>query len=217
MSEKRVINALNIEDDPFSVAILRYYGDNLKDFRLNIKHTVTLEDSLNFLDNHNDIELIFLDYRIQHKITGMEILQHIRAKGIRTPIIVITGSGDEMIATAMMKAGASDYLVKGMIDVEMLEKAIKESLDKHAKIMQINERNVHERILKEMALQTSLSAVALLNMDGDMIYLNQTFVEMWGYESEQELSGKPLKSCFAQPERFDELLKGLNQKKKLAR
>ena len=102
--KKRLLKVLAIEDDPFSVAVLKHYGKNLIEFELNIHHVVTLEEALEFLDTHPQLDLIFLDYRVHSKITGLEILQHIRGRGINTPVIVITGSGDEEIAAAMIKA-----------------------------------------------------------------------------------------------------------------
>lgn len=210
MPEKKVIQTLVIEDDPFSVAVLEHYGNKLKDFKLNISHTVTLEDSLVFLDNHSEIELIFLDYRVHSKLTGLEILQHIRAKGIKVPIIVVTGSGNEEVAVSMIKAGASDYLVKGHLSIEVLEQSVKGALEQQKIFKHVLEQDT---ILKDMAIKTSLNGVCTLDLNGTINYSNPSFVNMWGYEREDEVVGKSIKDFFSDPEEWGRVFCALQEKK----
>ncbi|NJO17363.1 MAG: PAS domain S-box protein [Thioploca sp.] len=42
----------------------------------------------------------------------MQVLQHLMESGLKVPAIMVTGEGNEQIAVAVMKLGASDYLVK---------------------------------------------------------------------------------------------------------
>ncbi len=202
---RKVINALSIEDDAFSVAILRYHADNMKKYKLNIHHTVTLEESLNFLDNHPEIEIIFLDYRVKSQITGLEILQHIRAKNIKVPVIIITASGDEWIAVRMMKAGASDYLVKGEVNTEILEKAVDEALAHYREFENAYAEDTRERILMDMAIKASLSGVCLMDAEGVVTYVNDSFLAITGYDSQDEVVGSCLRDFFVEPPKFDEI------------
>ncbi len=210
MAEKRVLETLVIEDDPFSVAVIKHYGNNLRDYQLNVHHVVTLEEALEFLDRNPQIEIIFLDYRVHSKITGLEILQHIRARGVKVPVIVITGSGNEEIAVAMIKAGASDYLVKGNLSPQVLEKAIRDALSWYERLREVLDK---ESLLTDMALKTSLSGVCIADMKGLITYVNPSFVKMWGYQREDELIGKPLSELFYGKEVLSELLKTLEEKK----
>lgn len=211
MAEKRLIETLVIEDDPFSVAVLSRLGEEMQDIKLVVHHVVTLEDSLYFLSKHQAIELIILDYRVHSKITGFEILQHIRAKGIGVPVIVATGSGDEEIAVMMLKAGASDYLVKGKITVEVLERSIKDALEHYEKIGALAKES--EALLKDMAIRNALNGVCVTDLTGRMSYVNPAFLSMWGYDKEKEVIGNNIKSFLLAPEKFDELLKSLQVKK----
>ena len=43
---------------------------------------------------------------------GMEILKHLRAQGVRTPILILTAMGSVEDRVAGLNAGADDYLVK---------------------------------------------------------------------------------------------------------
>ena len=51
---------------------------------------------------------------------GLELLRQIRADGVGTPVIMLTGFGDEQTAVDLMKAGASDYLPKNSLTPQRL-------------------------------------------------------------------------------------------------
>ncbi len=44
-------------------------------------------------------------------------------------LILMTGQGDKDIDLEAMKAGASDYLIKGQIDVNLLERSIRYAIE----------------------------------------------------------------------------------------
>lgn len=212
MTEKRLIQALVIEDDPFSVAVITNLGQEMQDIKLNVHHVVTLEESLYFLSQQPEIELIILDYRVHSTITGLDILQHIRAKGINAPVIIVTGSGDEEIAVAMMKSGASDYLVKGSINAVVLEKSVKDALDHYERTGSASGKE-KEFVLKDIAIRAALNGVCVLELSGCISYVNPSFLAMWGYPNEAEVVGVNIKSLLSAPEKFDELLNTLKVKK----
>jgi len=59
------------------------------------------------------------DYRMPGS-DGLELLRRMRGDGISTPVIMLTGFGDEQTAVELMKAGASDYLPKNTLTPERL-------------------------------------------------------------------------------------------------
>jgi PAS domain S-box-containing protein len=212
MAEKKVLRALIIEDDPFFVAVMEDYCHKMVDIELQLHHTVTLEDSLDYLDKHRDVEIIILDYLLLDKLTGLVVLQHIRAKGIKVPVIVVTGRGDEEIAVLMMKAGASDYRIKGHLTPELIEESIKDALVQQERFHGVIEKE-RQFILKDMAIKSSLNGVCIMNPQGIISYLNPSFVDMWEYPSDQEIIGKRFQDFFSPPERIDEIFVYLQTKK----
>jgi DNA-binding response OmpR family regulator len=58
-----------------------------------------------------EFSAILLDY-VLARGTGLDVLQALRREGVATPVIMMTGAGDEKLAVAALKAGAADYLVK---------------------------------------------------------------------------------------------------------
>lgn len=63
---------------------------------------------------------------------GLALQQELRIKGIRLPVIVITGHGDVPLAVEAMKAGAVDFIEKPFND-ETLLSAIRVAIDRHAR------------------------------------------------------------------------------------
>jgi DNA-binding NtrC family response regulator len=54
-------------------------------------------------------------------VSGMDILQDIRMRGIDTPVVVLTGVSDVDLAVRAMKLGAFDYLIKPADEDRLLE------------------------------------------------------------------------------------------------
>lgn len=72
-------------------------------------------------------DCIFLDYDLPGK-NGLQLIREIRRRGIRVPIIVLTGHGNEQTAVELMKAGASDYLVKSRLSPETISRSMRGAL-----------------------------------------------------------------------------------------
>lgn len=64
-------------------------------------------------------DCVFLDYCLPDG-DGLTLVQNLRRMGVNSPLIVLTGQGDEQIAVDLMKAGATDYLTKSRISPERL-------------------------------------------------------------------------------------------------
>src|SRR5687768_13200201 len=57
-------------------------------------------------------DCVLLDLQLP-KTDGTEVMARARSLGLFTPMIALTGHGDEQTAVDVMKAGAIDYLAKG--------------------------------------------------------------------------------------------------------
>jgi signal transduction histidine kinase len=83
-------------------------------------------------------DCVLLDYQLPGS-NGLETLASIRAAGIRVPVVALTGQGDEELAVSLMKAGAADYLTKGNLAPERLERSLRYAIALH--------RSEEERLL----------------------------------------------------------------------
>lgn len=68
-------------------------------------------------------DCLLLDLQLP-RVDGVDLLRALRADGVDTPVIILTGHGDEQTAVDLMKAGATDYLSKSALSPERLSKSI---------------------------------------------------------------------------------------------
>jgi signal transduction histidine kinase len=90
-------------------------------------------------------DCLLLDYRLPD-VDGLEFLGRLRAERAEpagklmpivpvvpiVPVIVLTGQGNEAVAVEAMKGGAQDYLLKGAITRQTLQKAVQNAIEKVA-------------------------------------------------------------------------------------
>jgi CheY-like chemotaxis protein len=65
------------------------------------------------------VDAILLDYLLPGE-DGLAFLRSLPHGPTAPPVVVLTGQGDERLAVAALKAGASDYLIKGELSTERL-------------------------------------------------------------------------------------------------
>lgn len=53
-------------------------------------------------------------------MSGLDVLRTLRGRGVKLPIVMITGAGDVATAVAAMKAGASDFIEKPVSPADLL-------------------------------------------------------------------------------------------------
>ena len=61
-------------------------------------------------------------------LSGLELLRHIRQKFPNTPVIMISGIGDQDHAQGLIKLGAFDFLLKPF-SLDVVEKSVKRAVE----------------------------------------------------------------------------------------
>lgn len=74
-------------------------------------------------------DVYLFDYRLGHR-SGLELLKELGMRDSHAPVIFLTGHGDYQVDLEAMRAGASDYLVKGQITADLLERSIRYAVDR---------------------------------------------------------------------------------------
>lgn len=85
----------------------------------------------------SSFDSVFLDYSLPDQ-DGLMLIQTLRGAGIKVPLIVLTGQGDEQIAVACMKAGASDYLSKSKIGSDRLASVLQNAVRVYRAELKVN-------------------------------------------------------------------------------
>jgi len=102
-------------------------------------------------------DCIVLDYRLP-TATGEEVLTLLRSEGIDSPIIVLTGIGDEKVAVKLMKAGVRDYLSKDEFTAEHLARSVSHAIRLHR--AELTSRRADARWRRHVALLGQLAVVS---------------------------------------------------------
>lgn len=155
----RILIVDDDDDDAFLIEDL--IGEGLTNPSPALDRAKSQEDALQLLEATN-YSLCICDYRLGEG-NGIRLLNTLQSKNITTPIIVLTGQGDQEIAVEAMKSGATDYITKAKLTSESLTKSIRHAIQLHHE----GERRKHtEAMLKKShqeltvahkALQTSLN------------------------------------------------------------
>ncbi|MBY0756262.1 response regulator [Clostridium sardiniense] len=113
-------NVVIVEDDPMVALINKKYVEMIEDFQ--VVGTVSNKEDLIKLLEKNDVALILMDIYLP-KENGIQILKHIRERGIITEVIMMTAADNtEEIKTAFAY-GVIDYLIKPF-EFDRFKKAI---------------------------------------------------------------------------------------------
>ena len=84
------------------------------------------EQTLELVDKHRP-DLVMLDFMMP-TMNGLQVLQHIRESHPHTYVIIVTGKGSEETAIEVMKAGASDYIIKPLPKLPIVRQIVDRTL-----------------------------------------------------------------------------------------
>ena len=97
-------------------------------------------------------DVVLCDYRLPD-LSGIEILQQLKASGNHVPFILVTSMGNERLAVEAMKLGAADYVVKDAsydtILPEVIRKAVERFQEKQERARLAAERDEAVEALKK--------------------------------------------------------------------
>lgn len=151
-----MLDILIIEDNPADIRLFKEYisESGLADSRIHASSTI--EEATELLDTHFfDIIVVDLSLPDAH---GLEALymsnQHFR----RLPVVILTGTDDQDIAKKSIQEGMQDYLIKGKIDVDSLERSINYAIERN-KLKQALEEAQKELVKKDKKLQQAYEKI----------------------------------------------------------
>jgi PAS domain S-box-containing protein len=142
-------------------------------------------------------DLLLVDYQLLDGHAG-DLLDWLKDEGIRIPVVVVTGRGDEHVAVEMMKWGASDYLVKGAQTLDLLPEVVnrvlkqeetRRQLEAMQQLLAASEAQYRELVesVPEMIWMTDLA--------GTILFVNKAAEQITGYQT-AELIGKSAGGLF---------------------
>ena len=123
MIETDIVKVLLIEDDEDDFVITRDLLSEIPGRRFALDWVKTFEAALETMCE-NRHEVVLVDYHLGAH-NGIELLRAGLQRGCQAPIILLTGAGEHEVDVEAMQAGVADYLVKGHLRADSLERSIR--------------------------------------------------------------------------------------------
>jgi len=169
------IHILLIEDDEEDYMITRDIIDDIPDRRYRLDWVASFEEGIAAIENKK-YDVYLLDYRLGRE-DGVELLRQVDAPAIESPFILLTGQDDIALDKEAMEAGAADFLVKGDISANVLERTIRYAIQQRKTIRQLKKS---EYRLKEAQAIGKIGNFEL-NIPEKKIYWSAELYRIFGY------------------------------------
>ncbi len=92
----------------------------------------------------DDYDVFLLDYVLEDR-TGLDLLREAQRHPLQAPVIMLTGRGSHDVDLQAMGARVADYLVKGRVEPEELERSIRYALDRVESLRALRESEERHR------------------------------------------------------------------------
>jgi PAS domain S-box-containing protein len=178
------LRILLIDDDENSFVLTQERVREINGRAVELSWAVEPEEGLKEI-LRGEHEIVLLDYRLG-ATDGVEVLRQARAAGSRTPIIILTGQSDTTIDQQALEAGASDYVVKDMLDVSGLVHAIRYALERQSLLNDLE----LERYLLHSLMDYLPDNIYFKDRDSKFIRVSRAMADWFGLESPEESVGK---------------------------
>ena len=184
---------LVVEDDE---GLRRLIRRRLERKKFNVLTAATGEEAVAHVAEKSGI-LLLLDFKLQD-MTGGEVVDRLKEKGLDVPFVIMTGNGDERIAVEMMKLGARDYLVKDRSFLDTLPQVMDQVTvqlvtEKRLTMMEMALRESENRF--RMLFNSGTDAILVHEIkDGEphnFVEVNDIACERLGYSREELLEMTP--------------------------
>ncbi len=172
------IKVLLVDDDEDDYIIARDLISQIRDRRYQVDWFNNFAAGLEAIQRreHN---ICLLDFRLG-EFTGLDLLRQARRNGCRAPMILLTGQGDHEVDVEAMQAGAADYLVKGQLTADTLERAIRYAIEGE----KAEESLRRERDLITRITETSPVGIIMASSAGNITFANHKAETVLGLPKE---------------------------------
>ena len=204
------LKILAIDDDSADQELLRRYLEEIHGYDIDLICLSGAEDDFDELAGQS-LDVIFLDYLLGRD-NGLNKLRHLRACGVKTPIIMLTGQGDEGLVVELMRAGATDYLAKARLSPDGLERVLRNALkvgemEKQAALAEEKLR------LAAKVFENVLEGVMVTDTAANILSVNPAFANITGYEPDEIIGRNPnvMRTKFHSADFFREMWRQLSE------
>ncbi len=189
MSIGSATRLLLVEDNSGDARLLEEMLREPGRHNLELSRVASMSEAVAWLEK-SSTDIILLDLGLPDA-QGLEAVRQARAAAPHTPLVVLTGLDDELLAGQALQEGAEDYLLKGQIEPRGLIRALRYAIERT--VMQ--EALFVEKERAEVTLNSIGDAVISADVSGIITFINLVAQRMTGWAREEAL-GRPLVEVF---------------------
>lgn len=145
-----------------------------------------------FLSNQT-YDVILMDYMLPDG-TGLEALKQIHKRGVKIPVVMVTGQGDERVAVQTIQEGAADYVVKRSDYFTSLPAVIQKVVKDH-ELHRAIERSLTKIRYQAILLNNVRDAVVVWDVNGKVNFWNPAAETLYGWKATERL-GREVNACY---------------------
>ncbi|MFC3959254.1 PAS domain-containing response regulator [Halovivax cerinus] len=167
-----------MDDDSSFVDLVETFLERERE-EISVRTETAVEDGMSALREER-IDCVISDYEMPEQ-DGLDFLERVRDEFPDLPFILFTGKGDEEIASEAITAGVTEYLQKGTGTEQytVLANRVENLVEKYSA-----EREVFRGFL---ALESAQEGIGILNDEGEYVYLNQAYAEVYDADRDELL------------------------------
>ena len=189
------LRILFVEDNPADIDLIREMLPETGPAGFRLESVTRLSEAFSRLEGR-DIDLVLLDLGLPDS-HGLQTFHKLRKAVPDIPIVVLTGNKDQEMASAAVREGAQDYLVKGEVSGSLLVRAALYAVER--KRAEEALRRTEENFRR--SLDESPLGVRIVSVEGETLYANRTILDIYGFDSLEELKATPVKTRYT-PESY---------------
>ncbi|MBW8040117.1 MAG: sigma-54-dependent Fis family transcriptional regulator [Planctomycetes bacterium] len=180
---KKKIKVLLVEDNRLDILSTRKMLTGWKDSPFEVECASLLSEAIERLEKER-FDAVLLDLGLPDSF-GLETFTSMRAQAAHVPIVVLTGQDDEELSMNALQHGAQDYLIKGDINREALRRCLRYAIER--------KQNEEALWIRNRIIESSINPIAITDLQGKLTYVNNAFLELWTYQSADDVIGKAVK------------------------
>lgn len=183
------LKVLLVEDDEDDYFLAKELFSEFKGWQVQLDWMKSFASGLDAI-TRSAHDVCLVDYRLGAQ-NGIELLRVALERGCKAPIILLTGQGEHQIDLEAMRAGASDYLVKGRLDSGLLERSIRYALGRtraaaRAALEQARLAAFGEEVGLALTRRDALDTILHRCAAAMVHYLHAASARIWIYEPDEK-------------------------------
>lgn len=133
------VNILLIEDNLAEARLLQEFLKEARHRQFNLVHAIRLQEGLQRIDREC-FDIILLDLTLPDS-QGLASLAPLMKQAPSVPIVVLTHTNDDELAIEAVRRGAQDYLVKRLVNSQVLVRSLHHAIERKQAQEMLREEN----------------------------------------------------------------------------